>query len=147
MTSESDRNIFPHVSSVQDMNYIVDKIPISDWLRECEKLDYSHIPESMIPTLWSDSDWNRKILPGFKIVPVDINNVDKAQELLKTIFPNESAHFEITFAALKKPYYEHETMKIILRSESWLVVTDNDSEEAAAICGISYCLDDYKEAI
>lgn len=147
MNTESARNIFPNVSSVQGINHLVDKMPINDWLRECEKLDYSHIPKSMTPTLRSDSDWNRKILRGFKIVPVDMSNVDKAQELLRTIFPNETAHFEITFVALKKPYYEHETMKIILRSESWLVVTDNDSEEAVAILGLSYFLDDYKEAI
>ena len=83
------------------------------------------------------------------MVPVDQHNLHKAQDLLKEIFPDESAHFEISFSALKKAYHEHETMQFILQSEFWLVVntTNGVNREAAGICGLSYFLEDYSDTI
>lgn len=87
-----------------------------------------------------------EVVPGFTIHRVTLANLSQVQDILKVIFPDEMAHFQVAFAAVAKPFYDPETQEAVLRTEQYVLI-EKVSGEFAATWGAYYKDDDKDVAI
>lgn len=138
--------LLPGENTIGNLEHLQEKMAIAEWLKLCKKVDVSHVPPALTPTILQPSDEGREILEGFNVYKVTKANLDATQELLREIFPDETAHFDVTFAALDKPLLCNDEHKVIARMEQWLIV-EKVSGKAAATVGFYYKEEDVEDAL
>eukprot|EP00594_Rhizosolenia_setigera_P007015 CAMPEP_0178953792 /NCGR_PEP_ID=MMETSP0789-20121207/8618_1 /TAXON_ID=3005 /ORGANISM="Rhizosolenia setigera, Strain CCMP 1694" /LENGTH=239 /DNA_ID=CAMNT_0020635095 /DNA_START=175 /DNA_END=894 /DNA_ORIENTATION=+ len=136
-------DLMPSKQTLGDIHKFQKRWSVEEWLRRSGKImTCNDMPRYIIPS----SDEGREIIPGFTIHRVTLANLSKVQNVLKVIFPDEMAHFQVAFAAVAKPFYDTETHEAVLRAEQYVLI-EKVSGDLAATWGAYYKEDDKDVAI